>query len=151
MDRWRDRPCRWRNRCRALVVRQNWSPNSAHPLYYTVILLYTLTPTRTLYPYAFYVTPTRTLLNSIRDVTKEAAVALLASRRTADDQGSYSDNVSQGIFIINFPTIVVALLSFLALSFAILGWHSVSSAIYGIALGIAIVARAAHEVMTVSP
>ena len=151
MDRWRDRPCRWRNRCRALVVRQNWSPNSAHPLYYTVILLYTLTPTRTLYPYAFYVTPTRTLLNSIRDVTKEAAAALLASRRTADDQGSYSDNVSQGIFIINFPTIVVALLSFLALSFAILGWHSVSSAIYGIALGIAIVARAAHEVMTVSP
>jgi hypothetical protein len=151
VDRWRDRPCRWRNRCRALVVRQNWSPNSAHPLYYTVILLYTLTPTRTLYPYAFYVTPTRTLLNSIRDVTKEAAAALLASRRTADDQGSSSDNVSQGIFIINFPTIVVALLSFLALSFAILGWHSVSSAIYGIALGIALLARAAHEVMTVSP
>jgi hypothetical protein len=76
---------------------------------------------------------------------------LLASRRTADDQGSYSDNVSQGIFIINFPTIVVALLSFLALSFAILGWHSVSSAIYGIALGIALLARAAHGVMTVSP
>ena len=137
MDRWRDRPCRWRNRCRALVVRQNWSPNSAHPLYYTVILLYTLTPTRTLYPYAFYVTPTRNLLNSIRDVTKEAAAALLASRRTADDQGSSSDNVSLGTL-----TTVLALLSFLALPYCILGsyYYTVSSAmaIYGIALGIAL-------------
>ena len=62
---------------------------------------------------------------------------MLASRRTADDQGSSSDNVSLGTL-----TTVFKLLSFLALPYCILGsyYYSVSSAmaIYGIALGIAL-------------